>query len=277
MENAISNILTYFVLPAVVVSGVFLVLLKLVAPSAIRTVFKREVKSYFMSPIAYVCVVTFLLISNGISFWFGGVLERGEADLYMSYFQYLPWYFVVVAPAVGMRLWSEEQRLGTMELILTMPIAPWQAIVGKYLAASVVLFSMLVLSFPIVLTVNYLGSPDNGVILAGFVASLLVALSFLSITSMVSAFTRSQIVALLISIGLCLFVWLVGLQPVSDTLLKLFPSLPWIAGFVSGLSVLTHFNELSKGILVSRDLVFFLSFIVFCLFGTAVGLRLNRS
>jgi len=277
MGEAITNVLINFAIPTVVVSGLFLAFLIFVAPSPVKTVFKREVRSYFMSPIAYVCVVTFLLVSNGISFWFGGVLESGQADLYMSYFQYLPWFFIVVAPAVGMRLWSEEQRLGTMELMLTMPIAPWQAIVGKYLAASVVLFAMLVLSFPIVLTVNYLGNPDNGVMLSGFVASLLVALSFLAITSLVSAFTRSQIVALLISIGLSLFVWLVGLQPVSDSLLKVFPAMPWISNFVSSLSVLTHFNELSKGILVSRDLVFFISFIVFCLFGTAVGLRLNRS
>lgn len=277
MGNAIINIFIYFALPTVVFSGIFLALLKFVAPPAVRTVFLREIKSYFLSPIAYVCVVTFLLISNGISFWFGGVLERGEADLYMSYFQYLPWYFIVIAPAVGMRLWSEEQRLGTMELMLTMPIAPWHAIVGKYLAASVVLFSMLALSFPIALTVNYLGNPDNGVMLSGFVASLLVALSFLSITSMVSAFTRSQIVALLISIGLCLGAWLGGLQPVSDFFLKVFPALPSISNFISSLSVLTHFNELSKGLLVIRDLVFFLTFIVFCLFGTAAGLRLNRS
>ena len=277
MGNAISNVLLYFALPTIVVSGVFLALLNFAAPDSVRTIFKREVKSYFMSPIAYVCVVTFLLISNGISFWFGGVLERGEADLYLSYFQYLPWYFIVVAPAVGMRLWSEEQRLGTMELILTMPIAPWQAIVGKYLAASVVIFAMLVLSFPIVLTVNYLGSPDNGVILAGFVASLMVALSFLAITSLVSAFTRSQIVALLISIGICLLAWLGGLQPVADTFQQGPGPWPVIGKFVTGMSVLTHFNELSKGILVSRDLVFFLSFIVFCLFGTSVGLRLNRS
>lgn len=277
MGKAINNVLIDFALPAILVSAVFLILLKFVVPPAVRTVFKREVKSYFMSPIAYVCVVTFLLVSNGISFWFGGVLESGEADLYMSYFQYLPWFFIVVAPAVGMRLWSEEQRLGTMELVLTMPIAPWQAIVGKYLAASVVLFAMLVLSFPIVLTVNYLGDPDNGVMLAGFVASLLVALSFLAITSLVSAFTRSQIVALLISIGLCLLVWLGGLQPVANTFEQASGYWPAIGRFVTSFSVLTHFNEMSKGIMVSRDLVFFFSFIAFCLFGTAVGLRLNRS
>jgi ABC-2 type transport system permease protein len=251
-----------------------------VFPREVRTIFKRELKAYFNSPIAYVCVVIFLLISNGITFWFGNLLEGGEASLYMSYFQYLPWYFVVVAPAVGMRLWSEEQRLGTMELMLTMPIAPWHAIVGKYLAASIVIFAMLVLSFPIVWVINYLGNPDNGVILAGFVATFLTALCFLAVTSVVSAFTRSQIVALLISIGLCLVLWLGGLQPVSAAVgslkggwLVFWPALK----FVNVIGVLPHFMELAKGVLGFRDIVFFLTFIGFCLFSTAVVLRVKRA
>jgi ABC-2 type transport system permease protein len=279
MEATI-DLLIHFAIPAVIVSAIFIAVLLFALPREVRTVFKRELKSYFNSPIAYVCVVIFLLISNGITFWFGGLLEGGEAGLYIAYFQYLPWYFVVIAPAVGMRLWSEEQRLGTMELMLTMPIAPWHAIVGKFLAAAIVIFAMLVLSFPIVWVINYLGDPDNGVIMAGFVASFLTALCFLAVTSMVSAFTRSQIVALLVSIGICLVLWLGGLQPVTaavDTLkggaLVVWPFLK----LITSIGILPHFSELAKGVLGLGDIVFFLTFIAFCLFSTAVVLRVKRA
>lgn len=280
MVEATTQLLLHFAIPAVILSAIFIAILKFALPREVRTVFKREVKSYFNSPVAYVCVVIFLLISNGITFWFGGLLERGEADLFLPYFQYLPWYFIVIAPAVGMRLWSEEQRLGTMELMLTMPIAPWHAILGKFLSASVVVFAMLVLSFPIVWVINFLGDPDNGVIIAGFVASFFTALCFLAVTSAVSAFTRSQIVALLISIGLCLVLWLGGLQPVAAALtsLKGFALIFWpLLKVVSMLGVMPHFNELAKGVLGLPDIVFFITFITFSLFVTAMALRTKRS
>lgn len=278
--DAIIDLLVHFAIPTVIVSALFIAVLLFALPREVRTVFKREVKSYFNSPIAYVCVVIFLLISNGITFWFGGLLEGGEAALYIPYFQYLPWYFIVIAPAVGMRLWSEEQRLGTMELMLTMPIAPWHAIVGKYLAAAVVIFAMLVLSFPIVWVINYLGDPDNGVILSGFVATFLTALCFLAVTSAVSAFTRSQIVALLVSIGICLVLWLGGLQPVSAAVdsLKGGALVAWpFLKFITSIGILPHFSELAKGVLGLGDIVFFVTFIAFCLFSTAVVLRVKRA
>ena len=277
--EATSALLLHFAIPAVIVSAIFTGLVMFALPREVRTIFKRELKSYFNSPIAYVCVVIYLLISNGISFWFGGVLEGGDASLYMSYFQYLPWYFVVLAPAVGMRLWSEEQRLGTMELLLTMPVAPWHAILGKYLAASVVIFAMLVLSFPIVWVINYLGNPDNGVILAGFVATFLTALCFLAVTSLISAFTRSQIVALLVSLVICLVLWLGGLPPVASAVeaLKGFWLVFWPPlQLVNSISVMPHFQGLAKGVLGFPDIIFFVSFIAFCLFCTAVVLRVKR-
>ena len=187
--DALITLLLDFALPTLILSALFVGIVFFVLPREVRTIFKRELKSYFTSPIAYVLFVVFLGISNTLSFFFTGVLEGGEADLFLPYFQYLPWYLV---PAVGMRLWSEEQRLGTMELMLTMPLAPWHAILGKFLAAAVVLFGMLVLSFPIVWTINYLGDPDNGVIMSGFVATFFVALCFLAVTSVISAITRSQ-------------------------------------------------------------------------------------
>jgi len=278
--DALITLLRAFAIPVLIVSAIFLAIMNYALPREVRTIFKRELKSYFVSPVAYVLFVVFLGISNTLSFFFTGVLESGEADLYLPYFQYLPWYLILIAPAVGMRLWSEEQRLGTIELALTMPIAPWHAILGKFLAAAVVLFGMLVLSFPIVWTINYLGDPDNGVIMAGFVATLLVALCFLAVTSLVSALTRSQLVALLVSVAICLTVWLSGLPQVSEFLMSLDGA--WLVLWpvlksLNVLGIMPHFTELAKGVLGLRDIVFFLSFIAFCLFATAVALKVKRA
>lgn len=278
--DAFITLILKFALPTVIVSAVFVAILLFVLPREVRTIFKRELKSYFTSPIAYVLFVVFLGISSTLSFFFTGVLEGGEADLFLPYFQYLPWYLVLIAPAVGMRLWSEEQRLGTLELILTMPLAPWHAILGKYLAAGVVLFGMLVLSFPIVWTMNFLGDPDNGVIMAGFVATFFVALCFLAVTSVISAITRSQLVALLVSVAICLMLWLGGLPHLSELVMNLKGG--WLVFWpvlklVNVIGVMPHFTELAKGVLGLRDIVFFITFIVFCLFATSVAIRLKRA
>lgn len=278
--DAFLTLILAFAIPTAVVAAVFIGILNFALPREVRTIFKRELKSYFTSPIAYVLFVVFLGISNAISFFFTGVLEGGEADLFLPYFQYLPWYLVLIAPAVGMRLWSEEQRLGTMELMLTMPLAPWHAILGKYLAAAVVLFVMLVLSFPIVWTINFLGEPDNGVIMAGFVATYFTALCFLAVTSVISAITRSQLVALLVSVAICLVLWLGGLPQVSEMLMNLKGG--WIAAWpvlalVNAVGVMPHFTELATGKLAARDITFFLTFVAFCLFATSVAIRLKRA
>jgi ABC-2 type transport system permease protein len=278
--DALITLILEFAIPTLIVSAIFVAIMMFVLPREVRTIFKRELKSYFTSPIAYVLFVVFLGISNTLSFFFTGVLEGGEADLFLPYFQYLPWYLVLIAPAVGMRLWSEEQRLGTMELVLTMPLAPWHAILGKYLAAAVVLFAMLVLSFPIVWTINYLGDPDNGVIMAGFVATFLVALCFLAVTSVVSAMTRSQLVALLVSVTLCLVLWLGGLPNISELLMNLKGGwlIFWpLLKLINMVGVMPHFSELAKGVLGFRDIIFFLTFIAFCLFATSVAIRLKRA
>jgi ABC-2 type transport system permease protein len=264
--DAFLTLILAFAIPTAVVAAVFIGILNFALPREVRTIFKRELKSYFTSPIAYVLFVVFLGISNAISFFFTGVLEGGEADLFLPYFQYLPWYLILIAPAVGMRLWSEEQRLGTMELMLTMPLAPWHAILGKYLAAAVVLFVMLVLSFPIVWTINFLGEPDNGVIMAGFVATYFTALCFLAVTSVISAITRSQLVALLVSVAICLVLWLGGW-------LVAWP----VLALVNAVGVMPHFTELATGKLAARDITFFVTFIAFCLFATSVAIRLKRA
>ena len=278
--DAFITLILEFAIPTLIVSAIFVAILFFLLPREVRTIFKRELKSYFTSPIAYVLFIVFLGISSTLSFFFTGVLEGGEADLFLPYFQYLPWYLVLIAPAVGMRLWSEEQRLGTLELMLTMPLAPWHAILGKYLAAAVVLFAMLVLSFPIVWTMNFLGDPDNGVIMAGFVATFFVALCFLAVTSVISAITRSQLVALLVSVALCMMLWLGGLPHLSELLMNLKGGwlVFWpILKLVNVIVVMPHFTELAKGVLGLRDIVFFLSFITFCLFATSVAIRLKRA
>jgi ABC-2 type transport system permease protein len=174
-----------------------------------------------------------------------------------------------------MRMWSEERRLGTIELLLTMPVTPWQAIVGKFLAAWSVLALALVLTFPVWITVNYLGNPDNGVIFASYLGSLLMAGAYLAITAMTSAMTRNQVVAFIVSVVLALFLILAGYPPVTDLLVQW--AKPWIVEGIASFSVMTHFESIQKGVLDSRDILFFLSVIVFSLFTTSVIVRAHRA
>jgi ABC-2 type transport system permease protein len=242
----------------------------------IRTIAKRELVAYFASPVAYVVIVIFLLLTGFFTFMLGGFLERGEASL-TSFFLWHPWLYLFLVPAVGMRLWSEERRLGTMELLLTMPITPWQAILGKFLASWLFLAIALALTFPIVITVNFLGSPDNGVILTSYVGSWLLAGSYLAITCMTSAMTRNQVVSFIISVVICFLLILVGFPHVTDFLYQTLAFKQWLVETVASFSVMTHFDNLKNGVLDSRDLIFFASVIVFSLFTTGVIIRGHRS
>ena len=178
---------------------------------------KRELVSYFTSPVAYVFLVIFLLLAGFFTFTVGNFFERGEASL-AAFFSWHPWLYLVLVPAVGMRLWSEERRSGTMELLLTMPLNPWEAIVAKFLASWIFLAIGLALTFPIVLTVNLLGEPDNGQLIAGYIGSLLLSGAYLALTCMTSALTRNQVIAFILSVVLCLFLILAGFNPVTDLL-----------------------------------------------------------
>lgn len=233
---------------------------------------RRELTGYFNSPVAYVFIVIFLLFSNFFTFMLGGFFDRAQANL-EAFFTWHPWLFMVFVPAVGMRLWAEERRLGTLELLLTMPITPWQAIVGKFLASWLFLGLSLFLTFPIVFTVNYLGSPDNGVILAGYIGSFLMAGSFLAITCATSAMTRSQVVSFIISVVICFGLVLAGFEPAIDFMRSVAHIGDRLVDVIASFSVMTHFVNLQKGVLVIGDLVFFTSVIVFALFSTAVILR----
>lgn len=245
--------------------------------SHIKTIAKRELAAYFTSPVAYVFIVIFLLLSGFFTFMIGGFFERGEASLRDSFFLWHPWFYLFLVPAVGMRLWSEERRLGTMELLLTLPITPWQAIVGKFLASWIFLAIALGLSFPVWMTVNYLGSPDNGVIFAGYVGSLMLAGAYLALTCITSALTRNQVVSFILSVVLCLLLIFAGWPPVTNFITRVLPGTAGVVDFVSAFSVMTHFEGFQRGVLDSRDVIFFLSVMGFSLFTTGVVIRSLRS
>ena len=241
----------------------------------IKTITKRELAAYFTSPVAYVFIVIFLLLTGFFTFYIGGFFERGQASLSMPFFNWHPWFYLFLVPAVGMRLWAEERRVGTLELLLTMPITPWQAIVGKFLASWLFLGLALVLTFPVVVTVNYLGNPDNGVIFAAYVGSWLMAGAYLAISCLTSAMTRAQVVSFIVAVVTCLFLILCGFDPVIQLLEGLMGSRA--VEFVASFSFVTHFAGFQKGVLDSRDVIYFLSVIVISLFATSVILRGHRA
>ena len=241
----------------------------------IKTIAKRELGTYFSSPLAYVFIVIFLLLCGFFTFMVGGFFERGQASLTESFFTWHPWFYLFLVPAVGMRLWAEERRVGTLELLMTMPITPWQAIVGKFLASWIFLGLALALTFPIWLTVNYLGQPDNGVILASYLGSLLLAGGYLAIGAAVSALTKNQVISFILSVVVCLFLILAGFPPIINLLENW--ARPWLVDAVTSFSVITHFNGFQRGVLDSRDVIFFFSVMVFSLFTTSVILRGHRA
>ena len=240
----------------------------------IVTIAKRELAGYFASPVAYVFIVIFLLLAGFFTFMVGGFFERGEASL-ESFFLWHPWLYLFLVPAVGMRLWSEERRLGTIELLLTMPVTPWQAIVGKFLASWLFLAIALALTFPLLLTVTYLGDPDLGALFCGYLGSVLMAGAYLAVSCMTSALTRNQVVAFIISVVLCLFLILAGWPPVTNMLVQWAP--PWLVDLVAAFSVMPHFDSFRRGVIDSRDLVYFLSVMGFSLFTTGVIIRSHRA
>jgi ABC-2 type transport system permease protein len=240
----------------------------------IWTIAKRELAGYFESPIAYVFIVIFLLLVGFFTFMVAGFFDRGQASL-DPFFAWHPWLYLFLVPAIGMRMWSEERRLGTLELLLTMPVTPWQAIAGKFLAAWLVLGLALLLTFPVVITVNYLGDPDNGLIVAGYAGSFLLAGAYLSISAMTSALTRNQVVSFILAVVICLFLVLVGYPPVTNLLVEWVN--PWLVQAISAFSVMYHFESIRKGVLDSRDLIYVLSLIGFSLFTTSVILRSHRA
>jgi ABC-2 type transport system permease protein len=241
---------------------------------AVWIIAKRELGSYFGSPVAYVFLVIFLLLTGFFTFTAGNFFERGEASL-AAFFGWHPWLYLVLVPAVGMRLWAEERRAGTLELLLTMPITPWQAIVAKFVASWAFLAVALLLTFPAVITVNVLGDPDNGIIFAGYLGSFFLAGAYLAISCMTSAMTRNQVVAFILSVVICLFLILAGFNPVTDLMTRW--ASPALIDTVAAFSVVTHYDGFQRGVVDTRDLLFFLSVIGFALFATGVIIRGHRA
>ena len=237
---------------------------------SIWTITKRELAGYFNSPVAYVFLVIFLLMTGAFTFLIGQFMDRNQATL-QAFFMWHPWIYLFLVPAVGMRLWSEERRLGTMELLLTMPISLWHCIIGKFLASWLFLTLALVMTFPIWITVNYLGDPDITVIVASYIGSFFLAGAYLSITSMTSAFTRNQVISFILSVVICLFLVLCGWPPVTDVVETLAPRS--IVEFVAAFSVMPSIEQFNNGQIDSRAVIYFLSVIGFPLFATSIIIR----
>lgn len=222
--------------------------------STVKALFRRELQSYFATPVAYVFIVIFLTLMGTFTFYLGGFYERGQADL-APFFNYHPWLYLFLVPAIAMRLWAEERKSGSIELLMTLPVTPWQAVLGKYLAAWAFTAIALALTFPIWLTVNYLGDPDNGAIAAAYVGSLLMAGGFLAIGSCISATTRNQVIAFVLTVVICFGFLLAGFPLVLDLFSGWAPQA--LVDGVASLSFLTHFASISKGVIDLRDIVYF--------------------
>lgn len=240
----------------------------------IFTVFKREAYGYLTSPMAYVFMAIFVALSMAFGFLFSLFLKKGDASL-VEFFQWHPWFYMLIGPALGMRLWSEEQRLGTMELMMTFPINVWEIIVGKFLAACLILAGALALTFSMVITVHMLGEPDNGLILCGYFGSFLVGASTVAITCAISALTRSQVACLIVAVSINLLLILAGFGPIQDFIGGL--GLGSFGKFLASASYLFHSNLLGQGSFKLQSLVYFLSIIGFSLFLTSVVIRSKRS
>lgn len=240
----------------------------------IMIITRRELSSYFSSPVAYVFLVIFLVLTGFFTFMLSGFFQRNEADL-QGFFFWLPWLYIMLVPAVGMRQWAEERRMGTLELLFTMPISTTQAILGKFLAGWLFLGAALILTLPMVFTVYYLGEPDSGPILVGYIGSFLLAGTYLSISGMTSAFTRNQVISFITSTVICLLLILIGFPPVTNLLLK-WGAPAKLLDFSADLSVIFHFSSMQRGVLDIRDIVYFLSLIIFALFITASVLKNRR-
>ena len=228
---------------------------------------KRELYGYFSTPVAYVFIVVFLFLTGIFTFYLGAFYERAQADL-EPFFRFHPWLYLFLIPAIAMRLWSEERKSGTIELLMTLPISIGEAVCGKFLAAWCFTGIAIVLTFPIWITVNYLGNPDNTVIFASYLGSFLMAGGFLAIGSCISAITKSQVIAFVISVVICFLFVLSGFPLVLDFFQGWAP--PVIVDAVASFSFLTHFDSIKKGVIDLRDLIYFGVLIVFWLYANVI-------
>ncbi len=237
-------------------------------------VMRRELKSYFLTPVAYVFIIIFLVFASAFTFYLGSFYERGQADL-VSFFSYHPWLYLFLAPALSMRLWAEERRSGSIELLMTLPVSIWQMVVGKFLAAWAFMCIAIALTFPIWITVNYLGNPDNGAILAAYIGSALMAGGFIAVGAFISATTRNQVIAFVLAVVACFLLLLAGYALVLDLFTGWAPQT--LVDGIASLSFLTHFESISRGVIDLRDLVYFGLLIGCSLYANSIVLQLTKS
>jgi len=237
-------------------------------------IMRRELASYFATPLAYVFILIFLVLANLLTFFLGGFFERGQADL-APFFGYHPWLYLFLIPAVSMGLWAEERKSGSIELLMTQPVTLWDAVLGKFFAAWLFTALALALTFPLWITVNYLGSPDNGAIVAAYVGSLMLAGGYLAIGSCMSALTRSQVVAFILGFIACCAFLLIGFIPSLATDLPSWAQT--VVQAIASLSFLTHFDSIAKGVIDVRDLLYFAMLIGFFLLATSIALDVRKA
>jgi ABC-2 type transport system permease protein len=237
-------------------------------------VLRRELASYFATPLAYVFILIFLVVASWFAFSLGGLYERGQADL-APFFNFHPWLYLFLIPAISMRLWAEERKSGSIELLMTMPITLWQAVLGKFFAAWLFTGIALALTFPMWITVNYLGQPDNGAIFAAYLGSLLLAGGFLAIGSCMSALTRNQVIAFILSVVVSFLFLLMGYPLVLEWVAAVLPQA--LVNAFASFSFLTHFESIAKGVIDIRDLLFFAMLMALFLLATAITLDLRKA
>jgi ABC-2 type transport system permease protein len=237
-------------------------------------IMRRELASYFATPLAYVFILIFLVLASLFTFYIGGFYERGQADM-DSFFGFQPWLYLFLIPALSMRLWAEERKSGSIELLMTQPVLLWDAVLGKFLAAWAFTALALALTFPLWLTVNYLGRPDNGAILAAYLGSALLAGGFLAIGSCMSALTRNQVIAFILGVAACFAFLLAGFPMVLDLFRSWAPLA--LVDAIASLSFLTHFESIAKGVIDVRDLLYFAMLMGLFLLATAIALELRKA
>ena len=225
-------------------------------------IFDRELKGYFRTPLASIFLLVFLALSSGMTFFLGRFFERDQADL-TAFFAWHPWLFLILMPAIGMRLWAEERRSGTIELLITLPVTNMQLVIGKFLASWIFTLIALILTMPIWVTVNYLGDPDNNVILISYIGSWLMAGAFLALTSCLSALTKNQVIAFIISSISGFVLIMAGFNLVLSSVRSWTPI--WVTETIGSMSFLSHFSRIQMGVFDLRTLIFFVSMIILCI------------
>lgn len=240
----------------------------------IWVLFYRELKNYFITPIAYVFIAIFLLMNGIFTFYVGSFFQRGIADL-VPFFSAHPWVYMIFIPAITMRLWAEEKKQGTIELLFTLPITSIQAVVAKLLAAWCFIVISLFFTFPLIIAVNYLGSPDNGVILAGYLGSILMAGAFITIGACISAATSNQVIAFVGSFLMCLLFNVSGFPMLTDYLSKILPL--GVVELIQNFSFVTNFDVVIKGLIDAKILIYFASVMLSWVVANVIVLETNKA